>query len=67
MPDPKTIVDHIEYDRLGLIKGLYLHTEEDPPETDLTKVLDRLDRIERKLDLIFGNAVLINGVFKEIK
>ena len=67
MPDPKTIIDHIECDRIGLIKSLYLHTEEEPPETDLTKVLDRLDRIERKLDFIFGNTVLINGVFREIR
>jgi len=42
-------------------------TKSDAPDTKLLKeIKEKVDSLERKLDLIFDGHVLIDGVFREI-
>ena len=39
----------------------------DPALPDLTELYDKVDALSRKIDLIFGDHVLVNGKFIQIK
>jgi len=65
MPEPEacTIAETTKVPSLS--ESIFRETDKDR-NPDLEKVLDRLETLERKLDLVFNDHILINGRFTKI-
>lgn len=72
-------INNLNPENLDGLKGFVKNMQQNSPEVTIKtypmdqgpisneELAEKVDKLSAKIDLIFGNSVLINGVFQEIK